>query len=167
MTLNFLQRTQKSFTNPPPGLKILNNKRERTALIQSADTCRDKKHEVGSAQTAQIIIGFWSFRGICFYLLTDTTHTDTHPQPTHTKTSLIIPPFPKAASCLSRCGRALPMGPVTIGWKELPLFVSDNKGVITSSFRNSKSISCLVFTEAAGYILGCGRTTMVMSKEVV
>lgn len=51
------------------------------------------------------------------------------------------PPVLKAASRLSRCGRALLMGPVTRGWKELPLFVSGNKGVITPPFRNSKFIS--------------------------
>lgn len=45
--------------------------------------------------------------------------------------------------------------------------MSDNKGVITSSFRNSKSISCLVFTEAVGYFLGLGRMTTVIGKEIV
>lgn len=52
------------------------------------------------------------------------------------------PPILKAVSRLSRGGRPLDEA-VSRGWKELPLFVSGTKGVITPLFRNNKS--ALVF----------------------
>ena len=48
------------------------------------------------------------------------------------------PPTLKAVSRLSRGGRP-PDEAVCRGWKELPLFVSGTKGVITSLFGNNKS----------------------------
>lgn len=64
------------------------------------------------------------------------------PLPLHpyTQTSPIISACLKAALRLSRCGRALLMGPLTRGWKRLPVLFSGNKGVIMASFKSSKFI---------------------------
>lgn len=103
---------------------------------------------------APIVCDFWLSRVGCF----STTTSEFTGRAKHSITSyffyLVWQPPPdspvflqssplglKPASRLSRCGRALLMGPMARGWKGLTLFVSMNKSVITPPFRNSKFIS--------------------------